>query len=1147
MFYPYRKIQFLSLFVGLSFVGACSNSKKQIEINPHQESSDPTSGATGSSMTTHQTAQEKQAEIAIVKHQVSLNYPTVLTAVIKNEKYMNALKQMNVFETNGLLRVLFNPNTSRTQVDVAPFLVIEFSPAFFTNKQIAEALEVLGISEFVVERSQPVPPVKLLDSEGTPSPFTGAGYFPSKIMGTDELPGQYSGKGSKIAIIDTGFDFGHPMLKVTPSGAPKIIDFKDFTRDGRYYLSPLQDFAKAKELFSNHLQAEMPTDQDAAFYETRIVEERVVENRHIKVDLNGDEATNMSFLAWVLVSKKDSQTWIGVDLNSDDVITVDEIVKTFNPKFQGKLGDSILKFGDGRLKGFREVLPRVEWNPIAKTAVLELGFEENGHGTHVAGIAAGYMPGQGKLPAYKGVAPEAQVIAIKVCELPKGCTDAAMVQGMIYAAQSGADVINMSLGGGQALSQNSIYAQLVRYLTQKFGVLFVISAGNNGPGLNTTKDPGNFDAALTVGAYNTSESAADNYGVPGLPGFVFWWSSRGPTRFGAPKPSVLAPGAAVSSVPQFHGSGWEMLQGTSMAAPMATGLAAVLLDAAKSKSISLVSSDSDTMRSQRPISLRRAMEEGSKPVECYDVFEQGYGLVHAPSALQKLEEWDLLFKQRLEIDPNYLPFRYLSIRGHYFDQNSTDEGLHTVTIEEFRDPSFLKRPQIPKIEDSLQIRSRQNWIQLRNKAGIGGTTDLENIDPALGKNTFTFEFSDELRPKGLGVHAGVLEIKDKALGIPQGRVFITDINPVELSSENRRLRLDGNQEASYFWERRGVKIKAAENKRIFVRVQKGITALAVRLKGVQNGADSFNDARLFVTFVFKGQAVKQEVNALDIRSNRVVVDESFVGIPVTETGIYEIIVTGSTQVAESICNLEIRASGVSNQSPELVSTETGHFEIGGIEGIKEKSWALKPVVTPWMVLEDIQFSMAEPRNLIDIGIGSTLGFVHNYRGPFRVLPQVKQKMDLGYLSPLLSEVSGKVLVEDVDYSLSADGGFYVLRGKARPILVHLYAEYLPKGFDKLGVKVLTQIAAPPFVETVRTGPNSFKARGVNLSGELPENAFVLFSWTDSFLGYSTTTGSETAFVKVKGKAKGNFDFELFENSSESLSQVLGLFLKSSAN
>ena len=123
------------------------------------------------------------------------------------------------------------------------------------------------------------------------------------------------------------------------------------------------------------------------------------------------------------------------------------------------------------------------------------------------------------------------------------------------------------------------------------GTLFVVSAGNEGPGYMTVGAPSVSPAALSVGATTDYHVFERVYGRPQPYGDLVSWSSRGPTLYGAPKPDVATLGAyGFSAYPLMREAHhkianqwncWGWFGGTSMAAPLAAGVCALIVDAYK--------------------------------------------------------------------------------------------------------------------------------------------------------------------------------------------------------------------------------------------------------------------------------------------------------------------------------------------------------------------------------------------------------------------------------------------------------------------------------------------------------------------------------------------------------------------------------------
>ncbi|MEQ4302100.1 S8 family serine peptidase [Plantactinospora sp. B6F1] len=203
-----------------------------------------------------------------------------------------------------------------------------------------------------------------------------------------------------------------------------------------------------------------------------------------------------------------------------------------------------------------------------------------GHGTHVAatiagaGTADGKGPGGkgagGKGPGGKGVAPGARLLIGKVLD-DHGSGDLSwVIAGMEWAVRQGARVVNLSLGGPAGEGPDPV-TEALDALTASSGALFVVSAGNAGPGRQTVSTPGTADRALTVGAVDGRDRIAD-------------FSSRGPRLGdGAVKPEITAPGvgivaarAAGTTLGEVIDADHTSMSGTSMAAPHVSGAAALL-------------------------------------------------------------------------------------------------------------------------------------------------------------------------------------------------------------------------------------------------------------------------------------------------------------------------------------------------------------------------------------------------------------------------------------------------------------------------------------------------------------------------------------------------------------------------------------------
>ncbi|WP_086802985.1 S8 family peptidase [Streptomyces caniscabiei] len=250
--------------------------------------------------------------------------------------------------------------------------------------------------------------------------------------------------------------------------------------------------------------------------------------------------------------------------------------------------------------------------------------DKYGHGTHVASIAAG--TGARSKGRYRGVAPGAELLNGKVLSDEGYGDDSGIIAGMEWAAEQGADVVNLSLGGGDTPEVDPMEAQIDKLSAEK-GILFAVAAGNEGDGPRTVGSPGSAAAALTVGAVDDKDRLAP-------------FSSRGPTADGRIKPDVTAPGVAVTAaaapgsvIEEEVGQkpeGYLTISGTSMATPHVAGAAALL-------------------KQQHPdwtYAELKAVLVASAKGGPYTPFEQGSGRIRVDRAI----------KQRVVADPVSVDF-----------------------------------------------------------------------------------------------------------------------------------------------------------------------------------------------------------------------------------------------------------------------------------------------------------------------------------------------------------------------------------------------------------------------------------------------------------------------------------------------------------
>ncbi|MDT8914521.1 S8 family serine peptidase [Amycolatopsis sp. PS_44_ISF1] len=442
--------------------------------------------------------------------------------------------------------------------------------------------------------------------------------------------GNWDGKDTTVAVLDSGVDLDTPALAKTSHGERKIVDWYNanatdsgdgtwvklstqsytgpFTANGRSWTAPATGGPYTFGRFS-----ETAGDLGGAGSETG-------------GDLNRDGDRTDSW--GVLLDPVTKQVRVDLNGNGDftDEKPMTDYAKNFDVGFFGT---------DNPATDVAERMAFVVQTD--KPGFVNIGIAGAEHGSHVAGIATANDLFGGKMD---GAAPGAKVLSVKVCLSTSSCTSSGLIDGVSYAASHGADVINISIGGLPALNDgNNARAELYNRVIAEYNVQIFISAGNSGAGANSVGDPSVATDAISVGSYITRETWLSNYGAKVKAAEALHpFSSRGPREDGGFKPDIIAPGAAIATVPRWEASGpvagtyplpagYAMLQGTSMASPQATGAAALLVSAYKA-----------THRGQRPAvaALRSAIKSTARFVPGIGAYEQGAGLFNVPAAFTAL-------------------------------------------------------------------------------------------------------------------------------------------------------------------------------------------------------------------------------------------------------------------------------------------------------------------------------------------------------------------------------------------------------------------------------------------------------------------------------------------------------------------------------
>lgn len=585
-----------------------------------------------------------------------------------------------------------------------------------------------------------------------------------------------TGAGVKIAIIDSGIDPGHPDLQRTPSGGRKIVDWKDFTTEGQVNLTQAVSPGETYTAPDGRTYALPDLPAGAAVRFGYWEESRVSGRINRDLNRNGSPVDKFGVLAVALGGSGFDRVWVDTD---DDrsfrdeaplrVYRVSGDAQRLGPFRTGQAAEAQLSFV------LADIDPDGNW--------VSFGFDSLGHGTQVAGVAAASGPGM------TGIAPGAELMALKVINSRDEGSWFAIRQAIQYAAEQGAQVINVSLGGlPLAATHDAGASAFLDQIASAYGVLINLAAGNTGPGLSSGATLGSPSAVLSAGAYYSPEMWRRDYGVVVPSEGVWWRSGMGPRADGAFLPSLVAPGGSPTTSPRWlHRSGYTTAVGTSVATAHVSGAAALLDELARREGL-----PSD------PHSLRRAFQQSARRLEGVEDFEQGVGLLQLPAAYQAL-------RQIREVPV----LRAVGPGG--------GGGLYIRAYQPGNEAFLLTNQS--GAATRIEVRSTAVWVQ----------PEFQSMTlPARGERTLPLRFVPPSMP---GVYTAFVNLFHPGQEAPSISLPVTFVQPVPLDRQNR---FNASQQ-----------LEVARNKRYFVEVAPGTPALRVTAR-VQAGLDGLADGTIQV-------------------------------------------------------------------------------------------------------------------------------------------------------------------------------------------------------------------------------------------------------------------------------------------------------------
>nr|CCA16257.1 PREDICTED: similar to tripeptidyl peptidase II isoform 2 putative [Albugo laibachii Nc14] len=624
----------------------------------------------------------------------------------------------------------------------------------------------------------------------------------------------YDGRDTIVAIFDTGVDPGASGLQETNDGRPKVIDLIDATGAGdvdtsetvrpsldkdtneailtlkslkkTIYLNPKWPSAPDQEyhigtliaydVFPKQLVDRLKKERKEKFLmeQKRFMEDlqhQLAEKKkglhELQAKSKGDSSKQQIILDWVR-EKEEIEARIR---------TLDEMEEQYEDS--GPINDCIVFFdgqlwrasidleGDGNLReadAMTDYRLERQFSTFSKESQLNFGVniydegdtlsivcDAGAHGTHVASIVAAYHPDR---PESNGVAPGAQIISIKIGDARLGSmeTSSSLCRAIraVRTSWKKIDVVNMSYGEYASEHDVGRFVKLAQEAVNDDNVVFVVSAGNNGPALCTAGAPGGTSTCmLGVGAYVSPEMMDAEYVMreSNLSGNAYTWSSRGPTFDGDMGVSICAPGAAIAPVPNWTLNKKQLMNGTSMSSPNCAGNIALLISGMKQQNIEYT-----------PYSIREALENTAKQVSGVEVFAQGKGLIQIVKA-----------------------FSYLTTIGETRSIGTKATPLY-YDVRTFT-PGSTAQPSVGTTESNYTAGNRGIHLQQQADFELSTMEASVQIKPIFHKSTaksdkVAFELYLELVPSERWIQVG----RHVAM-MQEGRTFQISINTEYLGHE----------------------------------------------------------------------------------------------------------------------------------------------------------------------------------------------------------------------------------------------------------------------------------------------------------------------------------------------------------------------------
>jgi len=723
---------------------------------------------------------------------------------------------------------------------------------------------------------------------------SGQTFLSLKDTGVEEfikLHPEYDGRGTIILVLDTGVDIGIDGLTKTSTGEVKVIDAQDFTGQGDMPLVEANLTTKdSKDVFENESTSysvfvdrnTMVKSADDKYFMSVLNETALMNSGSGAQDLNGNGVKDDNY--FMVTYKTVEGYWVVYfDTNGNGDLADEKSLRNYKENFDA--------FTIQNQKGLAPITFALNIFPDEKR--ISLYFDDGSHGTHCAGIAAGFNIGSTGL---NGVAPGAKVIGLKLGNnnYPGGATvTESMKNAYLYADKISKEmkvpcIVSMSFGVGSEIESRAEFEKFLTDLLSKNPYLYVsVSNGNEGPGISTAGMPSSSSAVFASGAVLTQEIARDNYGNLLPYNMLLHFSSRGGE---VSKPDIISPGACTSTVPNFSGN--DKFWGTSMACPYTSGVMALLLSAA----------EKDFPGVKIPAQLLfKSIREGAVQRDEYTALDEGAGYINVINAYEILKK----YLKNNEIS-KFETYTVSSLAPNQPDGKSRNlyirDGSYLIGDEVFsfnvKRDNYLKSN---KFYRSYNLKCDADWLIAIQKKTYIRNDQIAAVNVKMDKS--------KMKEPGLYT-AKISATRDDASKTPEFDLLATVVIPYEFSSSN-----------NYKMNWKDQIVQPGMIKRYYIKVPAGQNSMSVTLS---RDASSNKYARCRY-FLHNNNGIQLDQSQVLYSVNKdEKVENHYYSL---EPGIYEIDVDGFFLASESSnYNLAVEFLSIQNVDDPLLTNNDARLE-----------------------------------------------------------------------------------------------------------------------------------------------------------------------------------------------------------------------------